>query len=506
MTYGLSAGKNNINFLAGIEAKEAAGRWISGRREDFITENIDYRYLNSGDGKQLNNGSGHLVRMRSYFGKINYAFDNRYLLSATLRDDASSRFQGRSATLPGVTAGWRISSESFMDNIELFDDLKIRGSWGKNGNDQLDDYAAFSRYYTDFIRGGYDIYGVNQGNIPAGVIKEYTGNPDIEWEITTQTNAGLDVVMLKQRLQLTFDAFVKNTTGMLIYRPYIATIGEGGYMAYNGASLEAKGLEGIIIWRDKVGRDFGYEITVTGTANRTIVTDLPDDIKYNWGGGIPDKSIIGQELGSWMGYKTNGLYRNENHLNDGIDQPGKGIGRIRYADLNNDLVIDHKDRDWLGSDQPKFIGGLNLAVTYKNFDCALYFNGMVRKAFNNSKFYTDFFQLWTGNHSTKLFDAFDPETNPDSKIPMLTSINANDEGRLSDYWIEDGSYMKLKNAQIGYSLPKILLQRVKIQNVRVYVQGQNLFTITNYTGPDPEALGYPYPIPRTITFGLNVSL
>ena len=506
ITYALNIGKNNFNFLAGTEAKESAGHWISGKREEYMTEKLDYRYLNNGDGKQLNNGSGHLVRMRSFFGKLNYAYDDRYLFSATLRNDASSRFLGRSATLPGVTAGWRISNENFMENVKLFDDLKLRASWGKNGNDQLDDYAAYSRYYTDFISGGYDIYGINQGNIPAGVLKEFTGNPNIEWEITTQSNVGLDAVMLKQRLQFTFDAFIKNTTGMLIYRPYIATIGEGGYMAYNGAALQAKGIEGAINWRDKVGKDFGYEISFTATVNRTIVTDLPEDIKYNWGGSIPEKSIIGQELGSWMGYKTNGLYRTEDDVNNGIAQPGKGIGRIRYVNLNDDLLIDDKDRDWLGSDQPKFIGGLNIALTYKNFDCALYFNGMVRKAFNNSKFYTDFFQLWTGNHSTKLFDAFDPETNPNSNIPMLTSTNENDEGRLSEYWIEDGSYLKLKNTQIGYTLPTKLLQKIKIQNVRFYVQAQDLFTITRYTGPDPEALGYPYPIPRTITFGINVSL
>ncbi|MDR2804352.1 MAG: TonB-dependent receptor, partial [Dysgonamonadaceae bacterium] len=506
LTYNFNIGKNAINLLAGTEAKENAGRWISGKREDYITEALDYRYLNNGDGKQLNNGSGYKTRLRSYFGKVNYAYDNRYLLSATLRNDASSRFQGRSVTLPGVTAGWRISSESFMENVKVFDDLKLRASWGKNGNDQLDDYAAYSRYYTDFTSGGYDISGINQGNIPAGVLKEFTGNPNIEWEVTTQTNIGLDAAMLKNRLVFSVDAFLKNTDGMLISRPYIATIGEGGYMAYNGAALEAKGLEGSITWRDKAGKDFGYELTFTGTANRTIVTDLPEDIKYTWGSGIPGNSIIGQELGSWMGYKTKGLYRTAEDLNDGITQAGAGIGRIRYANLNDDNVIDDKDRTWLGSDQPKFIGGLNIALTYKNFDCAFYFTGMVRKAFNNSKYYTDFFQLWTGNHSTRLLDAFHPETNPDSDIPMLTSTNANDEGRLSEYWIEDASYLKLKNAQIGYTLPKKLLQNAKIENVRFYIQAQDLFTITKYSGPDPEALGYPYPIPRTVTFGLNVSL
>ncbi len=267
------------------------------------------------------------------------------------------------------------------------------------------------------------------------------------------------------------------------------------------------GFEGIITWRDKIGKDFNYEITFTGTHNRTIITDVPDDLKYTlWGGNGKDKTIVGQPYGSWMGWRTNGLYRTEEDLNDGIDQPGKGIGRIRYQDLTGDNVIDDNDRDWLGSDQPSFVGGLNIALGYKNFDCAFYFNGLVRDAWNNSKFYTDFWQLWTGNHSTRLFDAFDPVNNPNGTIPMLTSTNGNDEGRPSDYFIEDGSYIKLKNFQIGYTLPKNLLAKAKISNVRIYFQAQDLFTITRYTGPDPEALGYPYPIPRTFAFGLNVSL
>jgi hypothetical protein len=240
--------------------------------------------------------------------------------------------------------------------------------------------------------------------------------------------------------------------------------------------------------------------------NRTIITDVPEDLRYTlWGGNGTDKSIVGQAFGSWMGYKTDGLFRTEDDLNDGIDQPGEAIGRIRYMDLNNDSIINSADRTWLGSDQPVFIGGLNIALTYKNFDCSFYFNGLVRKAWNNSKFYTDFFQLWTGNHSTRLFDAFDPETNPNSNIPMLTSTNANDEGRGSDYFIEDGSYLKLKNFVFGYTLPKNVLTKLKLSTVRVYVQAQDLFTLTRYTGPDPETLGYPYPIPRTFTFGLNVS-
>jgi TonB-linked SusC/RagA family outer membrane protein len=506
LNYSIDIAKNNINALAGYEAKETSGRWMSGKREDYLTESPDYLYLDNGTGEQTNGGSGSIVRMRSVFGKINYAYDRRYLLSFTLRNDASSRFNGRSATFPGITAGWHITGEKFMENQNLFDELKLRASWGKNGNDRINDYAVFSTYYTDFYSGGYDINGINQGNVEAGILKERTGNPDIDWEITTQTNIGLDVAMLKNRLTFNFDVFKKITTGMLIDRPYIAAIGQGGYMAYNGADLEAKGLEAAITWRDRAGKDFGYEVTFTATANRTIVTALPEDIMYNWGGSLPGRSIVGQELGAWMGYKTNGLYRTPDDLNDGIDQPGKAIGRIRFVNVDDsNSAIDENDRTWLGSDQPKFIGGLNLAFNYKNFDMALYFNGMVRKVFNNSKYYTDFWQFWVGNHGEQLLDAFDPVSNPDSDIPALTTKTDNNENLLSEYWIEDGSYIKLKNFQVGYTLPKTILQKAKIENIRAYVQAQDLFTLTRYSGADPEAPGYPYPIPRTFTFGLSIN-
>jgi len=190
-------------------------------------------------------------------------------------------------------------------------------------------------------------------------------------------------------------------------------------------------------------------------------------------------------------------------LNDGIDQSGKGIGRIRYVDLNNDSTINDLDRTWLGTDLPKFVGGLNIAVTYKSFDFSMFFNGMIRKAWNNSKFYTDFFQLWTGNHGKALLNAFDPISNPNSNIPALTAVNTNEENRSSDYFIEDGSYLKLKNLQIGYSFPKKIISKVGASRIRMYFQGQDILTFTNYTGPDPEILGYQYPIPRTYTFGIN---
>jgi len=504
--YTLIADKHNINVLAGIESKESINESLGAKRENFIIEALDYLYISAGDGAQTNAGIASRTATNSVFGKLNYAYNDRYLLSGTVRRDASSRFgkNNNAAVFPAVSAGWRVSEENFMKNQGLVSDLKIRASWGQNGNDLLDNEATYTKYSTNLNMGGYDIGGINRGTIPNGIIKDRTGNPNIKWEVTTQTNFGLDLAMLKSRMNLTVDYYVKKTDDMLIDRPYIGIIGEGGSMAYNGASLSNKGFEAILNWRDVIGKDFNYSVTLTATAYKNKVTAVPDDIYYTYGGGNgQDRTIVGQPLGSWLGFRTNGIYRTQEELNDGINKPGKGLGRIRYVDTNGDHLINDRDMEWLGSDQPKFIGGLNVALSYKAFDFSFFVNGMVRDAYNNSKFYTDFFQLWTGNHGTRLLEAWNPTTNFNSGIPALTAVNLNDEARTSEYFIENGSYLKLKNAQLGYTLPKAIADKVKLRNLRVYIQGQDLFTITNYTGADPEGLGYPYPLPRTFTFGFN---
>ena len=508
LAYNLQLRKNSFSFLLGQEAKEGVNEFVTGTRENFLIQNLDYRYLDAGGGKQTNAGNADRYSIVSYFGKMNYAYNDRYLFSATLRRDATSRFgaNNNSALFPAFTAGWRISQEEFMKDVDFVSDLKLRASWGVNGNDNADNEATYTKYAINAILAGYDISGANTGTIASGIYKVRSGNPNIKWETTTQKNIGLDAAFLANRLNLTLDYYMKDTRDMLIERPYIGVIGEGGYMSYNGASMTNNGIEAIASWRDKIGNDFNYEVTVVGSVNKNKITYLPEDIFYTYGGGNGiDKSIVGQPIGSWFGYKTDGLFTTKEEVANSANQSGKGLGRIRYVDVNGDGTINQKDMTWLGSDQPKFQGSVNLNISYKAFDLSLLTIGMVRNAFNNSKFYTDFFQLWTGNHSSRLLDAWTPE-NSVSSIPALTAVNLNDEGRMSEYFIEDGSFMKIKNIAIGYTVPKAIVEKVKLRNLRLYVQAQDLLTITRYTGADPEGLGYPYPLPRTFTFGLNLGI
>lgn len=342
-----------------------------------------------------------------------------------------------------------------------------------------------------------------------------SGNNNLKWEQTEQFNIGIDAAFLDNRLGVTMDYFKKKTKDMLIQKPYIAAIGEGGYKWYNAASMDNNGVEATITWHDKIN-DFNYEVAFNVSYYHNEITDLPEEVKYTWGGGDGiSKTIIGQSYGSWMAYKTDGIFRTKEEVYEYLSkydvQVGEpGVGRIRYKDLNGDGKINTADRDWMGSDQPKVIAGLNLSASWKGFDLSLFFNGMIRDAWNNSKFYTDLFQGWTGNHSTDLLKAmhawevYEKTGVYECSIPALTVVDNNNETRDSDFFIEDGSYIKLKTATLGYTFSDKVLKKLHISNLRMYLQAQNVFTLTNYTGADPEGLGYRYPLPRTFTFGLSV--
>lgn len=504
--YNFSIDDHHFSLLAGIEAKLYRTEYLTGKRTDFLLQTEEFKYLNAGTGAQNNTHGATEYSTYSQFGKLNYNYADRYLLAASVRRDASSRFgkDNAAAIFPAVSVGWRVANEEFMSDVEWLNELKIRASWGKNGNDMIDNEASYSKFSINNTAGAYDMAGTDN-SVLAAVIKDRSANTSLRWEVTTQTNVGFDAEFFDNRLAISFDWYNKDTDDMLIDRPYIGVIGEGGTYAYNGASLNNQGVEGIVTWRDKLG-DFRYEISVNASHYKNIITSLPDDIYYTWGGGNGvDKSIVGQPYGSWFGYVADGLFKTEGSLINGIEQSGKGLGRIRYKDLSKDFIINDEDRDWLGSDNPRLTAGVNIALAYKSFDMSMFFMGIVRDAWNNSKFYTDFFHLWLGNHGKNLLNAWNPEENFDSDIPALTLQDLNNEGRGSTYFIEDGSFLRLKNLQVGYTLPKKIGAKMMIQNARIYLQVQNVFTLTNYTGVDPEALGYNYPIPRTYTLGLNVS-
>ena len=514
--YNANFGKSSLMALVGIEAKRNHFESMYGKGKGLEIEDENYWYLGNVTSAQEVGSSASNYSMFSVFGKINYTWDNKYLASVTLRRDASSRLstQNNYDWFPSFSAGWRISQEHFMEATRgWLTDLKIRGAYGVNGNDIIANDAFYAKYEMDMNKAGYAIDGGN--TLAPGAYRSRSTNPDLTWEKTYQANVGFDASLLGGRLNVSADYFHKRTKDMLVEKPYIATIGEGGYCWYNGGEMVNKGVEIVLNWRQAVNKDFSYEVGLNVTAMNNKVTDLMDDIYYTWGGGNGrDKSIVGQALGSWMGYKTDGVFRTQEEVDAykaqyKVNFGNPGVGRVRYVDTNGDGEINDRDRIWLGTDLPKAQFGLNFAATYKDFDLSLFFNSIIRDAWNNSKYYTDFFPLWTGNHGTQLLDAskaYDRYLATgyyDSDVPAPTIDNSNSEGDGSDYYIEDGSFVRLKSLSLGYSLPKHIQSKLSLKGARIYFQAQNLFTITKYSGADPEGLGYPYAMPRQYTFGLQ---
>ena len=514
--YDRSFDKHSLMALVGIEAKKYHNESFFGYGTGLVIEDPNYLYLgNVTSNKNVGAGASN-YSMFSGFGKINYTFDERYLASFTLRRDASSRLSSEHNYdwFPSVSAGWRISREKFMESTRSWlNELKILGSWGINGNDLIDNEAFYTKYLMSLDRGSYNMNGDGTTLAP-GAYRIRTTNPDLKWEKTYQTNVGIDASLLNNRLTLSLDYFFKETKDMLVEKPYIATIGEGGYCWYNGGEMTNKGFEGQINCRSKAGKDFNYEVGLNFTVQKNKVTDLLDDIRYTYGGGYGDLSLVGQSLGSWMGFKTDGVFHSQAEVDEycskyNVEFGKPDVGRIKYVDANGDGKINYNDRTWLGCDLPKVQLGLNLGASWRGFDLNMFFSSIFRDAFNNSKYYTDLFQCWNGNHGTRLLTAaraYEDYLNTgyyNCDTPAPTTDNSNNEHEVSQFHIENGSFLRLKTLSLGYTLPANVISKLRMTNARIYFQAQNVFTITNYTGADPEGLGYPYAMPRQYTIGIQ---
>lgn len=516
--------KSNFDILIGQEMMKYRLEDMSAGRDGFLLETEDYMYLSVGDGNLRNAGSATSYALSSFFGKINYSFDNKYLASVTVRRDGSSRFgsNNRWGTFPAFSLGWRISEEHFFEGARnIVSDLKLRYGWGKTGNQEIDNYASYglyqARYFTDptWARDqgtAYDITGAGQGQLSSGFIRTQRNNPDLKWEATTQQNAGIDFGLFNQMFTGSLDYFYKKTDDILVKPPYIATIGFGGDRWVNGASMENSGFEFMLTYMQKVGE---VQLNITGNiaSYRNKITKLPEDVINSYPGNGNDQTILGRPWKSLFGYVADGLFQNEEEVANSAEQPGKGVGRIRYKDLNNDKKINDEDRTWLGVEDPDFLYGLNVSASWKNFDFSMFWNGQVGAHANvdKTKSFTDFFGFFGGqNYGSRLLDAWRPD-NASSTIPAVSANNVNDERRFSTYFVENTSFLKLANVEIGYRLPEKWLKAARMENARIYLSGQNLLTLKKgwgdnaFTGVDPETPNLAYPVPRAFTFGINVS-
>lgn len=517
LTYKLASGKSDFDFLLGEEQTKYVTQFFEGSGNGLALENIDYAYLDATTTNKNSGGNGSGYALLSYFGKVNYVYDNKYLASATLRRDGSSRFgkENRFGFFPAFSLGWRLSEEQFIKNISAISDLKLRYGWGETGNQDIANNATYTLYSaiygTDPTWGpdqgsAYDISGAGTGQLQSGYTLIQTGNDNLKWETTKESNFGVDFGLFENRISGSIDYFIKNTSNILISPGTLAVLGQGSHSTFNGASMQNRGIEVLLSYTGHLSHDISLEVTGNISNYRNKVTYLPDEVLTSYPGNGTTKTILGRSINSTFGYVADGLFTSEKEVDNSPEQPGKGLGRIRYKDLNGDGVIDGDDRDYIGHMDPRYIYGLNVSLAYKRISLSFFIQGVQGiDVYNQYKTYTDFSSLWVGtNWGNRVLDAWTPQ-NPKSTIPALTLVDANNEGRTSTYYIENGSYLKLRNVQLSYDL-KDLLRNVKMQTTQVYLRASNLFTIKSksYTATDPENPNYAFPIPVMTTIGLNL--
>ena len=522
-TYNMELGKNRIDLMAGMELNRQDDIYFSGYKEGFSILNPDYMWPDAGTTNPQAYGGGSGYSLVSFFGKANYNYADKYMASFTIRRDGSSRFgkNNRYATFPSVSAGWRINQESFLKKASWIDDLKIRASWGQTGNQEIDNLARYTLYVSNYgvnENGGqsygtsYDIAGTNGGStLASGFKRNQIGNDNIKWETTTQTDLGFDFAFFRNTLYGNFDWYFKKTKDILVNMPGIAVMGEGSSQWINAGEMENRGFEFNIGYRNQTHFGLKYDVTANISSYRNKITALPTTVAANGTfGGNGVKSVIGHPMGAQVGYVADGIFKSQEEIDNHATQEGVGLGRIRWKDLTGDSKITEADQTWIYNPVPDFTYGFNIYLEYKNFDFTAFFQGVQGvDIISDLKKETD---IWAGlnigflNKGKRLLDAWSA-TNPDSNVPALSLSDNNNEKRVSSYWVENGSYLKLRTIQFGYNFPQTIASKLAMQRLRMYVSAQNLFTIksSSFTGVDPENPNYGYPIPLNITFGLNVT-
>ena len=506
------ADKHDITVLLGTEMNKQTVVDFSAYSEGYAIETPDYMWPNAATGTMRNSGAKVGYRLASFFGKVDYNYDDLILASFTIRRDGSSRFgrDHRWGTFPAATLGFRISK---LLEKDWLDDWKIRVSWGRTGNQAIDNNAQFGLYVADYgldrvTSTAYDLYLQGSGLFPSGYRATQLANPDLKWESAEQFNVGTDFTLFQGSLYGSIDGYVKDVDDMLINPAYLGALGEGGASWLNGPSLRNWGMEFQLGYRKNLACGLGIDISANADFFRNRVTYLPSTTTGSYEHTMTENLVQSrQPYGSLVGYVADGLFQNQAEV-DASGQANARVGGLKYADLNGDGSITDADQTWIYNPVPKFSYGLNIALNYKNFDLSMFWQGVCDKdVYNNQKFQTDFWAVNDpgSNKGDRVLDAW-TTGNTGSTIPALSTMNTADEGRRSSYFVENGSYLKLRNLQIGYTLPEKFLSKVKMTNARIYLSGQNLLTIKSksLTCTDPENPDWNYPLATSVTFGVQI--
>lgn len=531
LNYKRTFGIHTIDVLAGQEAlNTGVGRNISALGQDPFS--TDPNFINISNlpvaTRQVNSNQFLGVNFLSYFSRVNYTYNDKYILSGVVRRDGSSRF-GRNirfGVFPAFSAAWRISSEPFLSSATWLDDLKIRGGWGQMGNsNNVDSDNQYSLFDQNLGQTSYDITGSNSSAV-IGIRRNRLGNPDAKWETAVTQNIGFDGTAFGGRLDVIVDLWQKDTKELLFIVPVPATAGPNAAApSVNIGEMMNRGLDMQVITRGNLSGDFTYELNVVGSFLKNEIVFLAPGLDFitssnanpGFRGIQPIRNQLGRPLSSFFGYEVESLFRNDEDVASHATQDGAAPGRFKYRDLDGDGVITTEDRTYLGSPVPKFTGGVNFTIGYQNFDLSAYvYTSIGNKIWNQSRWFTDFYQTFEGAAiSERLKDAWTPD-NLDATIPQVEkTANFSTSTVGSSFYVEDGSYVRLQNLTVGYTMPEELLQRWKLENLRIFAGANNLLTLTGYEGLDPAVGGNAdltfgidvgnYPVTRGYTFGVNLS-
>lgn len=516
LTYNETIQKNSFSLLIGNTINKGQGSNISASKNGLLYDDPAYAYLDLAKDNLSASASGGAFHSAflSYFGRLNYDYDGRFMATATFRADGSFRFgpNNKFGYFPSISAGWNISKEHFMENQQWINNLKLRASWGQTGNDRIDDYKFVSTIST-YARNYY--WGPNTqmiGASPNGV-----SNNDLKWETSEQTNIGFDADFLSD-FNATFDWYSKKTKDLLLTIPIPLYVGNGAPTG-NAGNVVNKGVELTLGYKKDFGK-LNVSLNVNGAYNYNKVTFvgnatgfIPGSDASNQMQGVT-RMEAGYPIGYFWLYTMDGIFQNQSEVSQHVGPNGNKIqpnavpGDIRYKDLNGDGIIDNRDRSNVGSPHPKYNYGFNLSMRYANFDLNVFFNGLAGNKIFNSLHRWD---LPTANYPVAVLNRWHGEGTSNT-FPRVSAGDANGNfSNPSDFFLEDGSYLRLKNLSLGYTIKG--LSKYKINNLRLYATGTNLFVLTKYTGFDPEVSGSAlglgidrgvYPQPRTFIFGASI--
>jgi len=543
---------HKLTLLLGSEyILSGVGRNMSASRRNYLFEdNVNTWILANGERENMDNTSSWNgeVAMYGLFSRLDYIFHERYLVTGIIRRDGSSRFSEskRYGLFPALSLGWRISNEDFMQNIKWLDDLKLRAGYGVTGNSEIPRKNNWATEYgTDPGHTNYD-FAASQGSANQGFMLTTYGNSSTKWESTQMLNIGLDATLFNGILDGSIEYFIKNTSDMLVLDSYSALAGEATAPYVNLGKMKNVGWDLNINHRYNIGK-VGYNVSVNISAYKNEVVKLNEAVGTRfWGGGDSrlgylTMTELGRPISVFYGYNILGFYENETDVtgykgitgtregqtvlplgvgSDAALNPKLWVGKYKYEDVNGDGFINASDQKVIGNPHPDFYGSTNLGLNYKNFDFSTSFYFFVgNDIFNYAKWWTDFWS-YEGNRSTTMRDKSWEPGKKDAVLPVLDYQDAISNKNPNSYYVEDGSYIRMQMLNLGYTFSKNVLDKVNINNLRIYLQATNLFTITNYSGLDPDVTNqtmgdsgdltkgvdfFHWPVSRQFLIGLNVS-